>query len=375
MLDNQVLFNATQCYINGQIKQGKVLAIANYVDCQHVYFCVDSESPGQWITASKISNIGISTSNFARDIKTTIDDYEILKEAIYQYETFSSVEKVSSVNKVSLIVDRPKHLVAELISSNNIDNAVPRQLQDALRYCNEILSNFLNPFSSQTFDRYQKEVDRVKASKYNSSIEDIVNTITTNIIDSNIRGSAGEIICGYLENFYMTQDNSQKILNDLVPFNIITAQSDYFEENTLNVIWNNLQTLLSEKLQPTIDLGKHLFDTKEYTILLVELIYKIGCAYGFDHRSNKPEFIAILSIALSSSMLKKMVDKTTCTQIPTQLMLPISSIVTLSIVSYTARCYYQSQSTISIEVLVSKLQFYIESISFKQKVMGLLPQQ
>ena len=82
MLDNQVLFNATQCYINGQIKQGKVLAIANYVDCQHVYFCVDSESPGQWITASKISNIGISTSNFARDIKTTIDDYEILKELI-----------------------------------------------------------------------------------------------------------------------------------------------------------------------------------------------------------------------------------------------------------------------------------------------------
>jgi hypothetical protein len=374
MLDKHALFNVTQCYVDGEVKQGRVLAIASYVDRQRVCFLIDKELIGIWLATSDIAD-DTSASNIRGGNKNRIDSRETSRLSIHKDES-SPVKNISRVDRVSLITEPHKVLVSEVISTNNIDKALPKQVQIVLQYFNELVINFINPFSNQTFERYQKEVAQIKASKDNLSTEDIVNIITKNIIASNISGSTYEVIYSYLENFNISQDNSQNLLNDLISFNVLNTQSDYFDKNNLNVIWNNLQILLADKLQSALDLGKNIFDTTQYAILLVELIYKVGYAYGFDHRGNTPEFIAILGIALSSSMIKKMiVDGTTSNPIPTQLMLPLSSVVTLSIISYTARCYYQYPASISIEDIVSKLHFYIESSSFKNKVMELLPQQ
>jgi hypothetical protein len=107
------------------------------------------------------------------------------------------------------------------------------------------------------------------------------------------------------------------------------------------------------------------------------LLYKIGYVYGFDHRSDKSEFMAILSIALSSSIIKKMGVDTTInhTSILQGIIDPLSNVVTFIIVGHTARCYYQSATSIQLQDLRSQVQFYIENNLFQRKAREMLVNQ
>lgn len=54
MLDAKTLFNQTNCYINGEKKTGKVLAIAEYADRLRVCFQIEKEPRGQWLAESAL---------------------------------------------------------------------------------------------------------------------------------------------------------------------------------------------------------------------------------------------------------------------------------------------------------------------------------
>ncbi len=54
MASTQDLFSQTTCYINGNPKNGKVLAVATYVDCRRICFQLEGENRGTWIPESAL---------------------------------------------------------------------------------------------------------------------------------------------------------------------------------------------------------------------------------------------------------------------------------------------------------------------------------
>jgi hypothetical protein len=328
MLDKQVLFGITECRINGSSKEtkGKVLAVANYADRQMVCFCIEGEKIGKWIPIT--------------DLILT--------------------EKDQSNNKIS---QEPKSSIKEKIQQGQ---KIPTNDWQ------QKISKLIGDYSSEQFDKHQVAVSEVNSNNPTFTKESLVDELINISINKAIHDFAGEI---RIKDF----DNFEKFLKALASYYVSLENNSDTDQNLSNVlknIQNTIEAIPSEILS-AINVGRYLIDISSNTSLLVELVYKVGCVYGFDHRSDKAEFAKVLGIALSSSIISTIGVAATehNTPIPKKLIAIVSNIVTLSTVGHTANYYYQYQNSTKFEDLVSKLQMYIENNLFQRKVMEMLTSQ
>lgn len=335
MIDKKDLFNITEHPING--KKGTVLAIATYVDRQMICFCPKGETVGSWISPS--NSISVTKNNLSNPISKS-----------------STAQRNNSQNETSQK------------AQSNTDN------------WQQLLSELFDEYSNSQFDKYQKEIESIKKDISSSNKEDLTGAIINKFIAETVSGSIyGTIISG-LKDFSFRNDFSQSFLSLLKSYNMFSIEDNKESSVDADAVWESMQhnlNILIPELRSAIDIGHLFIGTKKYMSLLVELVYKIGYVYGFDHRSDKSEFNAILSIALSSSIIKKIGVDTTMnhTSMLKGIIDPLSNIVTFIIVGYTARCYYQSATSIQLQDLSSKVQFYIENNLFQRKATKMLGNQ
>ena len=114
--------------------------------------------------------------------------------------------------------------------------------------------------------------------------------------------------------------------------------------------------------------------------IMVEMVYQIAAAYGFDNVENtkqKTEFLAIFSIALGSQIIKQLgvIFLRTSTTIPSSLIDPSTNVILLLLVGYTAVMFYELKlqglsplkSIEAYKILEEKAKAYLqEVISQKQ---------
>lgn len=342
MMNKEDLFNITEHPINGE--KGTVLAIATYVDRQMICFCRRGETVGIWISPHN------STSVSKNNLSTTTSNF---------------------TNKSSIA------------QKNNSRNETSQKTQSNIDNLQQLLSEIFNEYSSVQFDKYQKEVKSIKDDIKSYNREDLTTVIINKFIAETVNGSMYRTIISGLTDFTFKNDVSQNFLSLLKSYNIFSSEdNDSSKEFSIdsNAAWESMQhnlNVLIPELRLAIDISHHFADTKKYISLLVELIYKIGYVYGFDCRSDNSEFIAILSVALSSSIIKKMGTDTITnnTYMLKGVIDPLSNIVTFIIVGYTARCYYQSATSIQLKDLRLRVQFYIENNLFQRKVTETLVNQ
>ena len=109
MVSTQDLFSQTTCYINGHPKNGKVLAVATYVDCRRICFQLEGENLGTWIPESAFVGEEIVPSNI--QIETAV---ETLNTAVKENPRLSDLKTQANPSAW-------KDLVGWLAGEANID--------------------------------------------------------------------------------------------------------------------------------------------------------------------------------------------------------------------------------------------------------------
>jgi hypothetical protein len=237
----------------------------------------------------------------------------------------------------------------QTISSPSPDNHGSNILND---WKNKI-SDIAKSSPDRIFDKYKDEVEKIRINNPNSTKKQLTFIVLEDLVSSVFHSSGNELIHKMIDDIKLDTFDLSHLLNNINPSDILSPPSDFLNESTLKNIQNSLENIFVN-MYNEIGEVENIFKTYKYTNLLIELIYKIGYIYEYDHRPGKLEFIPLLAIALSSSVLKAKLDTITLSSpIPSQVAFPLTNVLGLIIVGCIFQYYYQSQSSSLISKLVT----------------------
>ncbi len=344
-------WKATTCYFGAVVKEGRVIAIATYVDRRRICFLLNGETIGQWVPEEAL--YGLASSS------------QVQKEAVSPSVSFLKVEKTAQqeakddVNILVKIVENHK----EIVVSKSVD------ITKISMFLQTIISGF--EFGAKLV------VDAVFPDKKVLSLLTSVPFLLT-IVKDKIFNFVNEVWNRYWKERVLTTlikgekvhfHTSHKIVDQLrIDYpgetNRELAERIVFEKAVYTSITGLLQGLMrtySGKLPEAIGdflagkkgfevlhqlLNNHLVNFFDANSLLVEMIYQISLIYGL--KSGEGDVLVILATAFTKQVaegleMNFLIDLSSDMAVVTPLVPALKNMTAFMLVGHIAINYYEAQ--------------------------------
>ena len=347
------LWKATTCYFGAVVKQGRVIAIATYVDRRRICFLLNDETIGQWVSeealyglaspSSQVKKEAVSRSVSSSQVKKEAQqeaqhDINILVKIVEDHKQIVVSRSVKDIEKISrllqtiisglelgakLVVDLVFSLDKVLLGWREIIGLIAEVKDQILRAVNQVWS------------RYWKE-----------------RVLTTLIKGEEINHITSKKIVDQLKIDYPGETNRQ------------LAERIVFEKAVYTSITGLLQGLMrkySGKLPEAISdflagkkgfevlhqlLNNHLVNFFDTNSLLVEMIYQISLIYGL--KSGEGDALVILAAAFTKQVadgleMNFLIDLPSDMAVVSPLVPAVKNMLAFMVVGDIAINYYEAQ--------------------------------
>jgi hypothetical protein len=329
------LWKATSCYFGNRVEEGRVLAIATYVDRRRICFLVNGKTIGEWVSEEHIYG---SVSSLKVKNETKKEAQNNVNTLIQIVKEHKQIVETKNINIAGLSNFLQTIIIGfELGAKLVVDSlSLPYKV---------IIGNLLGslPLVMAVTDKILKNVNEI----WNIAWKERV--ITTLIKNEKVRHSSSKKIVDQLKINYPNATNHQlaeRLVFEKAVYTgttgLIQSLSKSFAGKLPEVIndfiaghkeFETLHQLLNSRLV-------NFFDTNS---LLVELIYQISLIY--DIESNEGDILVILSSAITkgSADLLEMQFLISSVSDIIPLVTPLKNILIFMAVGYTAINYYKAQ--------------------------------
>jgi uncharacterized protein (DUF697 family) len=385
-LSRDLLGKTQSAIINNQEKQGKILAIARYSDYDQICFQPSAEKYGVWIPASalveykqlltsvpskKVEYKQLATSAPSKNLVTT--PIEISQKVLASAQKKAEQDLNSLVNYADNLV---KNINDKASSDILLINQTIEQTQKLIEQTtNEIAKagsntiNFVNQYLADLtaiLGNLVTEINQTIQNVWNESFRQVVG-ITMKKVENNF--SNAKQCVDNLKQEYPNDDSftlAQKLIN----------------RSTIFSVGSGLVIDISKLAEELTDLSIGL-DLFKNATLLVELVYQIGIAYGFDDltKITKGEVIGILALCLIIDLLQQLGLKALTSTGPI-VSIPVKAIANVALfqlVGYASCQYFeiklsQAENPLTSEKayqqFTAQLQSYLNEILSEQEKLA-----
>jgi hypothetical protein len=345
------LWKATTCYFGVVVKEGRVIAIATYVDRRRICFLLNGETIGQWVpeealyglaSSSKVKKEAVSRSvSFLVEKEAQQEaknDVNILVKIVEDHKQIVVSRSVKDIEKISrfletvitgfefgskLIVDPVFSLDKVFLGWREIIGLIAEVKDQILKAVNEVWS------------RYWKE-----------------RVLTTLIKGEKVHQSTSNKIVDQLKIDYPGETNRQlaeRIVSEKAVYTSITG----FIQGLIRKYSGKLPEVITDFLAGKKGfevlhqlLNNHLVNFFDTNSLLVEMIYQISLIYGL--KSGEGDVLVILTTAFTKQVaegleMKFLIDLPSDLAVVTPLVPAVKNMLAFMVVGDIAINYYEAQ--------------------------------
>jgi hypothetical protein len=282
------LWKATSCYFGERVEEGRVLAIATYVDRRRICFLLNGKTIGQWVPEESLYGCVSSLKVEKEAQKEAKDDVNTLTQIVKDHKQIVETQSVN-IAEISIFIQT---IIIGLESGAKL-------VVDSLSFPYKVVISLLEalPLVIAVKDKILKEVNEIWSRAWKERV------VTTLIQGKTVQYSSSKKIVDQLRIDYPDETNHQlaeRIVFEKAVYTSITgliqglsrscagklpeAISDFIAGNKE---FETLHQLLNSRLV-------NFFDTNS---LLVEMIYQISLIYGME--SGEGDILVILGAAIT----------------------------------------------------------------------------
>jgi hypothetical protein len=328
------LWKATSCYFGERVEEGRVLAIATYVDRRRICFLLNGKTIGQWVPEESLYGCVSSLKVEKEAQKEAKDDVNTLTQIVKEHKQIVENQSVN-IAEISTFLQT---IIIGLESGAKL-------VVDSLSFPYKVVISLLEalPLVIAVKDKILKEVNEIWSRAWKERV------VTTLIQGKTVQYSSSKKIVDQLRIDYPDETNHQlaeRIVFEKAVYTSITgliqglsrscagklpeAISDFIAGNKE---FETLHQLLNSRLV-------NFFDTNS---LLVEMIYQISLIYGME--SGEGDILVILGAAITKPIADFLEMQFLIGSVSdiNPLVPPLKNILVFMEVGYTAINYYKAQ--------------------------------
>jgi hypothetical protein len=328
------LWKATSCYFGERVEEGRVLAIATYVDRRRICFLLNGKTIGQWVPEESLYGCVSSLKVEKEAQKEAKDDVNTLTQIVKKHKQIVETQSVN-IAEISTFIQT---IIIGLESGAKL-------VVDSLSFPYKVVISLLEalPLVIAVKDKILKEVNEIWSRAWKERV------VTTLIQGKTVQYSSSKKIVDQLRIDYPDETNHQlaeRIVFEKAVYTSITgliqglsrscagklpeAISDFIAGNKE---FETLHQLLNSRLV-------NFFDTNS---LLVEMIYQISLIYGME--SGEGDILVILGAAITKPIADFLEMQFLIGSVSdiNPLVPPLKNILVFMEVGYTAINYYKAQ--------------------------------
>jgi hypothetical protein len=328
------LWKATSCYFGERVEEGRVLAIATYVDRRRICFLLNGKTIGQWVPEESLYGCVSSLKVEKEAQKEAKDDVNTLTQIVKEHKQIVETQSVN-IAEISTFIQT---IIIGLESGAKL-------VVDSLSFPYKVVISLLEalPLVIAVKDKILKEVNEIWSRAWKERV------VTTLIQGKTVQYSSSKKIVDQLRIDYPDETNHQlaeRIVFEKAVYTSITgliqglsrscagklpeAISDFIAGNKE---FETLHQLLNSRLV-------NFFDTNS---LLVEMIYQISLIYGME--SGEGDILVILGAAITKPIADFLEMQFLIGSVSdiNPLVPPLKNILVFMEVGYTAINYYKAQ--------------------------------
>jgi len=328
------LWKATSCYLGDRVEEGRVLAIATYVDRRRICFLLNGKTIGQWVPEESVYGCVSSLKVEKEAQKEAKDDVNTLTQIVKEHKQIVETESVN-IAEISTFLQT---IIIGLESGAKL-------VVDSLSFPYKVVISLLEalPLVIAVKEKILKEVNEIWSRAWKERV------VTTLIQGKTVQYSSSKKIVDQLRIDYPDETNHQlaeRIVFEKAVYTSITgliqglnrscagklpeAISDFIAGNKE---FETLHQLLNSRLV-------NFFDTNS---LLVEMIYQISLIYGME--SGEGDILVILGAAITKPIADFLEMQFLIGSVSdiNPLVPPLKNILVFMEVGYTAINYYKAQ--------------------------------
>lgn len=328
------LWKATSCYFGERVEEGRVLAIATYVDRRRICFLLKGKTIGQWVPEESLYGCVSSLKVEKEAQKEAKDDVNTLTQIVKEHKQIVETQSVN-IAEISTFIQT---IIIGLESGAKL-------VVDSLSFPYKVVISLLEalPLVIAVKDKILKEVNEIWSRAWKERV------VTTLIQGKTVQYSSSKKIVDQLRIDYPDETNHQlaeRIVFEKAVYTSITgliqglsrscagklpeAISDFIAGNKE---FETLHQLLNSRLV-------NFFDTNS---LLVEMIYQISLIYGME--SGEGDILVILGAAITKPIADFLEMQFLIGSVSdiNPLVPPLKNILVFMEVGYTAINYYKAQ--------------------------------
>ena len=325
------LWKATSCYFGERVEEGRVLAIATYVDRRRICFLLNGKTIGQWVPEESLYGSASSVKAEKETQKEAKDDVNTLTEIVKEHKEIVKTQGVNIAILLQTIINGLEFgakLVVDSISSfHKVVISLLEAIPLVIAVKNKILKEVNEIWSRAWKERVVTTLIQGKTVHYSSS-KKIVDQLRIDYPDETNHQLAGRLV---LEKaVYTSMTGFIQGLSRSCAGKLPEAISDFIAGNKG---FETLHQLLNSRLV-------NFFDTNS---LLVEMIYQISLIYGME--SGEGDILVILCAAItkpSADFLGMQFLIGSPSDI-NPLVPPVKNMLVFMAVGYTAINYYKAK--------------------------------
>lgn len=364
------LWKPTTCYFGAVVKEGRVIAIATYVDRRRICFLLNGETIGQWVSEEALYGIASSSEVQKEAVSPSVSFLEVektvQKKAVSPSVSSSQVKKEAQqeakddVNILVKIVEDHKQIVVSR-SVKDIEK-ISRLLQtviagfelgsklvvDSVSSLYKVLLGWLEIIGliAEVKDQILRAVNEVWSRYWKERV------LTTLIKGEEINYTTSKKIVDELKIDYPGETNRQlaeRIVFEKAVYTSITGFIQGLIRSYAGKIPEALGEFLAGKKGFEVLhqlLSNHLVNFFDANSLLEEMIYQISLIYGL--KSSKGDILVILAAAFTQQVAEGLemtflIDLPSDVAVVTPLVPAVKNMLAFMVVGYVAINYYEAK--------------------------------
>lgn len=325
------LWKATSCYFGERVEEGRVLAIATYVDRRRICFLLNGKTIGQWVPEESLYGSASSVKAEKETQKEAKDDVNTLTEIVKEHKEIVKTQGVNIAILLQTIINGLEFGAKLVVDSKSSFHKVVISLLEAIPLViavkNKILKEVNEIWSRAWKERVVTTLIQGKTVHYSSS-KKIVDQLRIDYPDETNHQLAERIV--FEKAVYTSMTGFIQGLIRSCAGKLPEAISDFIAGNKG---FETLHQLLNSRLV-------NFFDTNS---LLVEMIYQISLIYGME--SGEGDILVILGASFTKEIADFLEMRFLIGSVSdiNPLVPPVKNILVFMAVGHSAINYYKAK--------------------------------
>jgi len=327
------LWKATSCYFGERVEEGRVLAIATYVDRRRICFLLNGKTIGQWVPEESLYGYVSSLKNEKEAQKEAKDDVNTLTQIVKEHKQIVENQSVN-IAEISTFLQT---IISRLESGAKI-------VVDSISFPYKVVVSLLEalPLVIAVKDKILKEVNEIWSRAWKERV------VTTLIQGKKVHYSTSKKIVDQLRIDYPDETNHQlaeRIVFEKAVYTSITGLIQGLGRSAAGKLLEAINFIAGNKGFETLHqlLNSRLVNFFDTNSLLIEMIYQISLIYGME--SGEGDILVILGAAITKPIADFLEMQFLIGSVSdiNPLVPPVKNMLVFMAVGYTAINYYKAK--------------------------------